>query len=106
MLNVGGRGDVKGKVLSSPCCCVSSSPCIIVAVYHCCCVSLSPCVVVVLSLLSCPCRLLSWPHPHLVSSLSSHVHVMSLCQVVVVLCLSKVNWDKCGMGDTHCDVRD
>jgi len=96
MLKVGGRGDVKGKILSSPCRHVSSSPCIVVAVYHCRCVSLSPRVLVILS----------WPHPHLVSSSLSHVRVTLLCWVVVILCLSEVNWDECGMGDTHCGVRD
>jgi len=49
MLKVGGRGDVKGKVLSSPCRRVSSSPCIVVTMYCCCCVSSSPHVLIVLS---------------------------------------------------------
>jgi len=74
---------VKGKVLSSPCRHVSS--CVLVACPHC---------------------LLSWPHPRLVSSLSSHVCIVLLCWVVIILCLSKVNWDEHGTGDTHCGVRD
>jgi len=94
MLKVGGKGDVKGKVLSSPCRCVSSLLCVVVATCHHC------------PVLMCPRRLLSWPHPCLVSSSSSRVRVASLCQVVIILCLSKVNWDECGMGDTHCGVQD
>jgi len=94
MLKVGGKGDVKGKVLSSPCRRVSSLLCVIVATCHC------------RPVLMCPRRLLSWPHPCLVSSSLSRVHVASLCWVVIVLCLSEVNWDECGMGDTHRGVRD
>ena len=86
---------MKGKVLSLPCRHMSLLPCVIIATCHCCPV-----------LVACPCCLLSWPHPCLVSSLSSCVRVASLCQVVVILCLSKVNWDERGMGDTHCGVQD
>ena len=66
MLKVGGRGDVKGKVLSSPCRHVSSSPCIIVAVYRCHCVSSSSC-------------------PH-VSSSPPVLATSSSCVLIVILC--------------------
>jgi len=75
MLKVGGRGDVKGKVLLLPHCHVSLSLCIVVAMYHCCCVSSSLCIIVTMC-------------PHHVSS-SPCVLAMSLCcviTIVIILC--------------------
>ena len=90
MLKVGGRGDVKGKVLLSPCRHVSLSPCIVVAVYHCRCVSSSPCVLVVLSSLSCPHVSLS-PPVLATSSSSVLVIVPCLCHVIVPGCRCPVS---------------
>jgi len=86
MLKVGGRGDVKGKVLLSPYHHVSSSLCIVVTVYRCHCVSLSLCIVVTVchchhvSSSSCPCVSLS--PPVLATSLS--------CVLVIVPCPHRI----------------
>jgi len=73
-------------VLSLPCTVVTSLPCVIV----------TPCCWVVIML--CPCHMVA-PHPWLTSA-QRH-----LCPLIVVLCLSEVGWDECGMGGTHCGVK-
>jgi len=80
MLKVGGRGEVKGKVLLSPCHHVSLSLCVIVTMHHCHCVSSSLCVIVAM----CPCRPVLMCPCHM--SLSPPVLATSLsCVLVIVL---------------------